>query len=244
METPELTADPLIVVCPHCGTRNRLPIGQAGAPRCGKCREPLTLPAAQQRLTGRRDLTGLAVWGAFGLSVVAAIGAIWVIAHPRLTASGPTQTAQASPAADAPSRGDRQANPAPLPQCLSSPSNGAVLLARVPLQRGDDGHKVEVRNGSDGDAIVKLKNPAADRTLVSFFVARGAAATLEGVPDGTYRIQFGFGDRLDRSCTNFSGSRATQEVPGSEDLVTRRTANEISWVHLTYTLYRIRAAAR
>jgi thioredoxin 2 len=30
-----------IVVCPHCGTRNRLPAATAGVPKCGKCHHPL-----------------------------------------------------------------------------------------------------------------------------------------------------------------------------------------------------------
>ncbi|MGL4256001.1 thioredoxin [Microbacterium sp.] len=30
-----------IVVCPHCGTKNRVPAAAPGAPRCGRCRKPL-----------------------------------------------------------------------------------------------------------------------------------------------------------------------------------------------------------
>lgn len=29
------------VVCPHCGTKNRVPPAAAGVPRCGKCGQPL-----------------------------------------------------------------------------------------------------------------------------------------------------------------------------------------------------------
>ncbi|MCH1867451.1 thioredoxin [Nocardioides sp. CFH 31398] len=30
-----------VVVCPHCGTRNRVPAAADGAPRCGSCGNPL-----------------------------------------------------------------------------------------------------------------------------------------------------------------------------------------------------------
>jgi thioredoxin 2 len=30
-----------VVVCPNCGTKNRVPSSAGGSPRCGKCRSPL-----------------------------------------------------------------------------------------------------------------------------------------------------------------------------------------------------------
>ena len=30
-----------VVTCPSCGTRNRVPDAAAGAPRCGRCKDPL-----------------------------------------------------------------------------------------------------------------------------------------------------------------------------------------------------------
>src|ERR1700684_4191535 len=30
-----------LIKCPHCGTTNRVPAAAAGAPRCGKCHQPL-----------------------------------------------------------------------------------------------------------------------------------------------------------------------------------------------------------
>lgn len=30
-----------VVVCPHCGTKNRVPPAASGVPRCGNCRQPL-----------------------------------------------------------------------------------------------------------------------------------------------------------------------------------------------------------
>ena len=43
---PELDSKGVVVACPQCGQRNRLPHAQlAGETRCGKCRTPLAPPS-------------------------------------------------------------------------------------------------------------------------------------------------------------------------------------------------------
>ena len=36
-----LNAPTTVIVCPTCGTKNRVPAAAGGAPRCGKCHNPL-----------------------------------------------------------------------------------------------------------------------------------------------------------------------------------------------------------
>jgi thioredoxin 2 len=36
-----MTADSLVVVCPNCGRKNRVPAAANGRPRCGHCHKPL-----------------------------------------------------------------------------------------------------------------------------------------------------------------------------------------------------------
>ena len=36
-----VTGQATTVTCPHCGTRNRVPAAARGAPRCGRCHQPL-----------------------------------------------------------------------------------------------------------------------------------------------------------------------------------------------------------
>jgi thioredoxin 2 len=36
-----MTADALVVVCPNCGRKNRVPAAANGRPRCGRCHNPL-----------------------------------------------------------------------------------------------------------------------------------------------------------------------------------------------------------
>ena len=40
-----------IVVCPHCGKRNRVPAAASGTPRCGQCKNPLPWIAAADDAT-------------------------------------------------------------------------------------------------------------------------------------------------------------------------------------------------
>ncbi|MCU1373528.1 MAG: Thioredoxin [Actinomycetia bacterium] len=36
-----MTSPPIVVVCPVCGTKNRVPAAAAGTPRCGRCHASL-----------------------------------------------------------------------------------------------------------------------------------------------------------------------------------------------------------
>ena len=113
------------------------------------------------------------------------------------------------------------------------------MLKRTFASLRNGGHRLEIRNGSGGNAIVKVRYDYSGRTAVSFFVSKGDLAIVDSIPDGRYRIQFGFGGVLDHTCANFTHSRATQEMPVVEDLVTERTANSVSFADLTYTLYSV-----
>jgi hypothetical protein len=122
------------------------------------------------------------------------------------------------------------------PACTSPPLNGAILHSSGTLPNAR-GHVLEIRNGSGGGAIVKLKNAQTGRTAFSFFVADSATASLAGIPDGSYRIQFAFGNELDKSCANFVAVRAASQFPGVENLAAESSGDQTTTAHLIYTLY-------
>lgn len=124
------------------------------------------------------------------------------------------------------------------PSCAVPPRNGAILSdIRSPV---DQGHKLTIENGTRGDAVVKVRDAASGRTLVSYFVKEGESASLTGIPDGTYRFQYAFGT-LGADCKSLGTVEAASEFPDVETLETKYETmldgTSIERGHLTYTLY-------
>lgn len=129
--------------------------------------------------------------------------------------------------------------PPPEPTCASPPSNGQVLVDH--RERGG-GHKLQIENGTSGDAIIKMRE-VSGRTVASFFVARGQTAALNRIPDGSYTVQYASGDKLAKNCRKFidDGTASAKAFPGAETFETRyeETYDGTRVIHseLTYTLY-------
>ena len=124
-----------------------------------------------------------------------------------------------------------------VPLCAQRLGNGQIL--RRTAVSSDQGHTLEIRKGSGGDAIVKLKDSATGRTVLSFFVGDAATASEDRIPDGSYEVQFAFGKYVDQTCTNFVGDHRASQFPGEERLVTQDTETERITDHLIYTLYAV-----
>jgi hypothetical protein len=129
----------------------------------------------------------------------------------------------------------RPASPRPIAACANPPHNGDVLLGRAYLL--DHGHVLEIKNGAGAHAIIKVRSASTRRVLFSFFVSDGATASLEGIPDGGYIIQYAFGAVLNRSCREFVEIEDAAEFPDTEYFHAEYTATQIVWQILTYTLY-------
>lgn len=108
--------------------------------------------------------------------------------------------------------------PKPVPTCAQPPVSGAILVDN--RGRLAEGHKLTIDNGSDGNAIIKLREAATGELVASFFVHSGQSATLERIPDGTYRIQYGFGGDLNAACDAFLETASADQFPDLETLTT------------------------
>lgn len=155
-------------------------------------------------------------------------------------AFGPTAEASASvPKSEA----SQLEAPLAEPPCEALPTNGEVLVDH--RTGGGPGHKLEIDNGTRGDAIIKIRNASSNRALATFFVERGQAASLNNIPDGEYRVQYAVGDKLASDCRSFvnDGSSSASEFPGSESLQTRYEddleGTRIIRSRLSYTLYSV-----
>ena len=126
-----------------------------------------------------------------------------------------------------------------VPTCKSVPDSGQLL---GPNQlSAAEGHSLEIRNGSSGDAIIKVRAELSGAVIAAFFVRSNQTGQISGIPDGRYTVQYAFGDALDISCRRFMQVAGAGQFPGIETLQTEQTATQIITQILSYTLYAVPA---
>ncbi len=90
------------------------------------------------------------------------------------------------------------------------PQNGDILMRRT----GGE-HRLAVKNATGKDVVVRLKTPSG-RTLLTFFVSAAAEATINAIPDGTFRAVFATGHDYSRACGLFLDDMRTFIVPTAQ----------------------------
>jgi hypothetical protein len=121
-------------------------------------------------------------------------------------------------------------------RCILRPANGAVL--NPSFFPAAYGHSLTIQNGSEGDAIVKLRNAYTRKLVASFFVRRGMTASLDGISDGDYRVQFAFGNAMNADCRSFAVPNAS-EFDGIQHFQSRTEGDQVIAQELSFTLYRV-----
>ncbi len=89
----------------------------------------------------------------------------------------------------------------------SPPQSGEVLVRRATGE-----HRLLIHNDGRKDAVVKLKT-ASGNTVVAYFVPATYTIGVNGIPDGTYRIEFATGAAYSRSCGIFSADMEAGLMP-------------------------------
>lgn len=117
-----------------------------------------------------------------------------------------------------------------------TPLNGTILGGYY--QAANRGHSVSVKNGSNTDAVVKLKDQTG-YTYVSFYVRQNGSAEINGIRDGQYKIQFAYVDGLANDCKTLSGIKSAKDFPTIEDLRTKYSAGYVEWAQLSFTLHSV-----
>jgi hypothetical protein len=125
---------------------------------------------------------------------------------------------------------------AAVPTCERFPASGARLEGR---QFEGEGHQLRIDNGTDGDAIVKIRNAGTGRLVTSFFVRHQTLAGVSGLPDGSYIFQYAFGQALAADCKSFTEVTAAGEFPREEPLVAEPVEGGVRVQTLTYTLHAV-----
>jgi hypothetical protein len=130
-----------------------------------------------------------------------------------------------------------QMPPDVVPTCAVQPFNGKVLTKNIPPT--ENGHSIEVKNGSNGNAIIKIRDAYSGTLRLSFFVAKGSTSSFTDLPDGVYKIQYAFGGNFGRDCRTYSQIMSAAQFPTIESLTTKNTSSQIITRSLTYTLYTV-----
>lgn len=89
----------------------------------------------------------------------------------------------------------------------ATPDSAEVLVRRA---TGD--HRMLIHNDGRHDAVVKLKTHSGS-TVVSYFVPATYHVGVNGIPEGTYLIEFATGDKWSRGCGLFVDGMQTARLP-------------------------------
>lgn len=154
--------------------------------------------------------------GSFG-RLGSALGATLIILATGAQAADPPSRAAAIAAADA--AAGLPATPESGPVCTDPPPSGEKLAGDMKL--ASEGHSIEFANAGGGDALVKMRHAATSKLAASFYLRTMESVTIEGVPDGAYRIQYAFGPALAPDCKSFTRIIRARELPDIDDMKTQ-----------------------
>lgn len=199
---------------------------------------PLVDPWKQRRVN-------VALQTVMGLAAPAIVaGAIYVNGPPTVALASAAYASALAPIMPASTAaGLSQLKPRPRPvaaaapamaRCGHIPDDGYIIDGHV--DDGDFGHQLEIANGADGPAIVKLRDAASGRVRVSFFVSEGGHARVGPLPDGAYRIQYAIGPALAEDCRTLTRIDTASEFPVVETLRKENHEEGVITQRLSYTL--------
>lgn len=125
--------------------------------------------------------------------------------------------------------------------CPARPVSGTRLGGQLTL--APDGHMIEIAAGSDGDAVVKLRDAGTGGLAAAFFVRSRQRLRIGGLPDGDYIIQYAVGRSLRPDCRSFATIVRSGQIPQEDELRTTTsetdTLERVVRVKVTYSLDRM-----
>lgn len=124
---------------------------------------------------------------------------------------------------------------------LALPRMGQSLLSSpVLLSQTARGGTLKVSNGTNRDAYVKLIDPLSQTLAAEFFVKSNSAYTLEGIPDGTYKVIFALGRGWNARTRSFARSKSFAKFDKSLKYTTLQLSDRIQYRAFEITLNPVR----
>lgn len=232
----------VVKMCRRCEAENRL-VERGGSGRyvCGKCGEPIanpfsTMPVAAFHRSGRRRP------GTIALVVSVVFAALMIGIAVNQQKEPPPQKREAEITEPQESlgltepQGQFQLVPRPTPKPPPEPppverwrpASGTLLDDG----RGSDafgyGTQLDVDNGTDADALLKLVEVGSSEKLLAVFVRRQSKCSIKGIPPGTYRLLFALGDGLDAGTNELLDVSSCAEFEAPLEFEERRTRSGTS----------------
>lgn len=129
----------------------------------------------------------------------------------------------------------RETRDGELSRCLETPrpANEAILTSDINGQ-----HKLVIHNGTDRDAVVKVRNSTRSGHVAFYVRARSTAKA--GLPDAGYIVLFATGQRFSQNCDRFLDSFTTWRFPGIQKLQKRIEDQREVLTVIEFTLHRVR----
>lgn len=124
-------------------------------------------------------------------------------------AADPTSRKEAVGAADA-EAGLLKPSPG-VATCADPPPSGEKLAGDMEL--APEGNSIQIANAGGGDALVNIRHADSRRLAARFYLRSMEQMTIEGVPDGSYIIQYAFGPALAPDCKTFTRIIRARELP-------------------------------
>jgi ribosomal protein L37AE/L43A len=104
------------------------------------------------------------------------------------------------------------------------PTNNEILFDAFPesTTKGE----FTVINGASRHAVAKIIDPQTDTKILSFAICAGKQSKITGIPDGSYRVIFAFGDRLYAGTDRFEKPRGFSKFDRPFTFTTTTTSTD------------------
>lgn len=221
-----MSAKSIEVNCPFCHQRNLL-LKQSlkGTYKCDRCQSQLSNPLMKSTSQTPVALQGREV---IGFSVLVSIGLHGCFGRSVLAGSQPLPISSIP----VPSQLKTIPNPPSAIALNRSLPENTVLVS--PATSG--GGSLDVSNGTDRDAYIKLVEPRSGELVAAFYVKSNSNFTLEQIPDGAYQVLFVLGTDWDAKTSSFIKNKRFAKFDKYLNFTTTQTSDEIQYRAFTITL--------
>jgi hypothetical protein len=99
------------------------------------------------------------------------------------------------------------------------------------------GGSLEVSNGTNRDAYVKLVEPLSHTLVTAFHVKSNSTFTVNQIPDGTYRVIFALGKNWNPKTQSFTQSKSFAKFDKPLNFTTMQLSDRIQYRVFRITLH-------